>query len=276
MQAPAPAVKRSAATAFKGSGCSASGTAYERQIAAVCRLAKSPHHSQPLCTQTDDDLAGSGAGIDIKLNWWSSCDIGVEAKRPTPDWMQMKLVASASGSYVGVVGGKIPEASRLIFNQVLSTLTLFGGKTPPFLLGDITYSDWTALKASSSDFKDVYIPCASATIAALYRAKGCQYIQVAGKGLYHTGEDVCGFGVPLFVCDQQVRVRIKVHGRCNARGFASLSITAAAQPVSLASLVASPYSLDSAAALPLAAGLPLAALPLAALPLPLPQSMLDI
>jgi hypothetical protein len=235
----------------KGSGCSASGTAYERQIAAVCRSAKSPHNELPLCSQTDAELAGSGAGIDIKLNWRSVGDIGVEAKRPTPDWMQMKLIKSADGSYVGVAGGKIPEASRLIFNAVLASLTLFGGKTPPFLLGDITYSDWTKLKAASTDFKDVYIPCGSDTIAALYKAKGCQYIQVAGKGLYHTGIDVCDFGVPAFVCDQQLRVRIKVHTRSTARGFASLSITAAAQPVSLSLLTASPYSLDSTGKLPL-------------------------
>lgn len=247
--AQAVSVKALRSTA-KGARCSASGTAYERQIAAVCRLATLPN-GMPLCSQTDADLAGSGAGIDIKLNWLSTGDIGVEAKRPTPDWMQMKLIAGLNGTYVGVAGGKIPEASRLIFNQVLSALTLFGGKTPPFLLGDITYSDWTKLKATSSDFKDVYIPCGSDTIAALYKAKGCQYIQIAGKGLYHTGIDVCGFGVPAFVCDQQVRIRIKVHGRCTARGFASLSIMAAAQPVSLPGLTASPYSLDSACRLPL-------------------------
>ena len=89
----------------KGARCSASGTAYERQIAAVCRLATLPNGT-PLCSQTDADLAGSGAGIDIKLNWLSTGDIGVEAKRPTPDWMQMKLIAGLDGAYVGVAGGK--------------------------------------------------------------------------------------------------------------------------------------------------------------------------
>jgi hypothetical protein len=195
-------------------------------------------------------LGGSGADIDIKLNWKAAHDIGVEAKRPTPDWMQMKLTKDAAGNWVGVKSPKIPEASKRIFETIIGTQVLFGGKTAPFLLDDIKYEDWTAFKKANPEFKDVYIDCSADTISSLYREKGCQYIQISGKGLYHTGADVCMFGVPYFSCEQRVRIRIKVHTRCTGRGFASLSITAAAQPVSLKTLIASPYSLDALEKLP--------------------------
>jgi hypothetical protein len=64
-------------------------------------------------------------------------------------------------------------------------------------------------------------------------------------------DDICGFGVPYFKCTQRIRIRIKVHSRSGAGGFASLSITAAAQPVNLKEIVASPYSLDTLDKVPL-------------------------
>jgi hypothetical protein len=57
--------------------------------------------------------------------------------------------------------------------------------------------------------------------------------------------------VPYFKCEQRIRIRIKVHSRSGAGGFASLSITAAAQPVNLKNIAASPYSLDALEKVPL-------------------------
>jgi len=229
----------------RGSQCSVSGAIYEEKIAAVCRKVKSPHMVVPLCTHMIGCSAGSGPEIDIKLNWKAPGDIGVEAKRPTPDWMQMKLIKGATGAWVGVKNPKIPASAQRLFEQIIGRRVLYNGKTPPFLMRKITHADWLLAKAAEPDFKDEYISCEQETISNLYKLKGCQYIQVSGKGLYHTGEDTCGFGVPYFKCTQRIRIRIKVHSRSGAGGFASLSITAAAQPVNLKEVVASPFSLDT-------------------------------
>lgn len=236
----------------KGTNCSVSGGKYERDIAVICRLLHSPYMNIPLCTQTDEELGGSGAGIDIRLNWQAVRDIGIEVKRPTPDWMQMSLKQNETGSWVGSKKAKIPKEAQRIFEDIIGSTELYEGKTPPFLLRKLKYSDWVAIKSASPEFKDdVYIKCPSNTIARLYKEKGCQYIQISGKGLYHTGEDTCRFGVPFFCCDQRIRIRIKVHHESDRHGFASLSITAAAQPTTLSSLDTSLYSLDSSNKLPI-------------------------
>jgi len=174
----------------------------------------------------------------------------VEAKRPTPDWMQMKVRKNEAGLWVGVDGAKIPAESKRLFETVLGTTTLFNGKTPTFLERSVTHEEWVAIKKAEPDFNDQYIACEPTTIADLYKAKKCAYIQVDGKGLYHTGEDVCGFNVPYFTCAQRIRIRTKIHATCNAAGYASLTVTAAAQPVCLKDLVPSPFSLDTASLLP--------------------------
>ena len=240
---------RSASVTRKGAECSKSGKEYEVKIARICKKVHSPHLDTPLNTQEEGTLGGCGAEIDIKLNWKKDADIGVEAKRPTPDWMQLKL-RKEGGSWVGVKDPKIPVESKRIFEKIIGEENLFGGKTPTFLERSVTYNEWTAIKKETPEFKDTYIECDNSTIADLYKAKDCQYIQVDGKGLYHTGEDVCEFGVPLFECKQRIRIRLKVHATKTKKGNASLSVTAAAQPVDLKKLERSPFSLDSLDKLP--------------------------
>ena len=138
----------------------------------------------------------------------------------------------------------------MIFETIIGAANLFSGKTPTFLEHPVTHSEWTAIKKETPEFKDTYIPCGDNTISQLYKAKGCQYIQVDGKGLYHTGEDTCDFGVPYFECPQRVRIRLKVHTRSNKKGHMCLSVMAAAQPTKLKDLKASTYSLDAVAKLP--------------------------
>jgi hypothetical protein len=233
-----------------GAGCSVSGKNYEIKIAKTCTAVRSPYMESAFNTQELNTLGGSGADIDIKLNWRSEGDIGVEAKRPTPDWMQMKLYKNKEGAWVGVGAGKIPPVSKTVFETIIGAANLFGGKTPTFLDHPVTHAEWTAIKKETPEFKDTYISCGNNTISQLYKAKGCQYIQVDGKGLYHTGEDTCEFGVPYFECPQQIRIRLKVHTRSNKKGYMCLSVMAAAQPVKLKNLTASKYSLDTAAKLP--------------------------
>jgi hypothetical protein len=96
----------------------------------------------------------------------------------------------------------------------------------------------------------MYIDIPNDTISKLYKAKGCHYIQISDYGLYHLGEDICDFGVPEFIVDQQIRIRIKVHSRKNTKGFCHLSVTAACQPKQIKQLTRSKYSLDHVNTLP--------------------------
>lgn len=231
--------------ASKGAGCSVAGGKYERQIAAVCRVLLSPHTLVSLCTQKDEELGGCGADIDIKLNWLVSGDVGLEAKKWSPDWMQCSIHKSG-GSWIGSEKAKIPGGCKRIFESLINGCDLYKGSVP--LLKHADEAAWKKYKKDNPELtRDQYFNCDSDTISRLYREKGCHYIQVGnGFGLYHTGDDVCGFGVPYFECKQRIRIRIKIHEKGK-----SLSFTAAAQPISKKGLTASPYSLDSADKLPL-------------------------
>lgn len=88
-------------------------------------------------------------------------------------------------------------------------------------------------------------------ISKLYQAKGCHYIQISnGYGLYHLGNDICAFDVPLFIVEQQLRIRTKIHTRRNKKGFCNLSVTIACQPKDISKLELSKYSLDDENKLP--------------------------
>ena len=238
-------------TKRRGAGCSASGNKYELDIAKICRQVRSPYISIPLCTSEESDLGGSGSGTDIPLNWKAERDVGCEAKHgSTPDWMQMSLKLAADGRRVSSQRAKIPLECRTIFENIIENRTLYGGKVPPFEERNITQEEWAIIKKNNPEFADTYILCDTNTISQLYKARGCVYIQIYGKGLFHTGEDPCNFDVPYFTCPQQIRIRTKVHQAKNSKGFMQLSVMAAAQPVDFASIPKSPFSLDSLDTLP--------------------------
>jgi hypothetical protein len=69
--------------------------------------------------------------------------------------------------------------------------------------------------------------------------------------LYHLGTDVCGFDVPLFETEQQLRIRTKIHARKNKKGFCALSVIIACQPKKIKQLQPSKYSLDNKSKLPI-------------------------
>jgi hypothetical protein len=152
--------------------------------------------------------------------------------------------------WIGSSKNKIPDASKRVFEEIISNITLFNGKIPPFMLKDITHEEWINIKNETTDFKDIYINCSSDTIMKLYSKKCCSYIQISEKGLYHLGNDICDFKVPAFICDQRLRVRTKIHERKNKKGFCKLSVTIACQPKNINNLVNSKYSLDNQMTLP--------------------------
>ena len=224
------AEKAARKAAPKGAGCSSSGLKYEQEVAESLRNSKL--NGVPLSCS---DPAGSSAGNDLTLTIEGYEPIGIEVKRPTPDWMQVRLSYSESQGTWAVdpdaPRSKIPPQCREIFSQSLGEQELWDGKVPSFLQQPVLYEDWVEEK--SGVFEDYYFDCSDSLISELYGTKGCPYIQVANKGLYSLQEDPLALGVPSFRCTQRVRIRVKVHGRTSKQGlYASLSVTAAAQPVS--------------------------------------------
>lgn len=140
------------------------------------------------------------------------------------------------------------EAKRM-FTKFMDDVTLFNGKIPPFETTKITHQEWVKIKKNTDLYNDHFFDVPNDAIRKAYAAKKCQYIQISnGFGLFHLGNDLCNFKVPIFAFEQQIRVRTKVHTRVNKKGFCDLSITAALQPKSLSAV--SPFSLDDKAKLP--------------------------
>ena len=239
-------------TKEKGSLCSISGKKYELAVYNIVK--KTKLNGIEFNTQIETDLGGCSSKNDIECNMKEAMarDISIEIKKlKTPDWMQCCLkYDEINKKWIGSKRNKIPEASKTVFEDLISTLTLFNGKIPPFMLKNITHEEWVKIKRETTDFNDVYIDCPSDTIMKLYGKKGCSYIQISDKGLYHLGDDICDFKVPAFVCEQQLRVRTKIHKRKNKNGFCDLSVTVACQPKNINNLVSSEFSLDNRMKLP--------------------------
>jgi len=49
-------------------------------------------------------------------------------------------------------------------------------------------------------------------ISKIYSSKGCQYIYIETDGLFHTGNDICEFGVPYFQSTHKIVLRINSKG----------------------------------------------------------------
>lgn len=235
---------------IRGSGCSASGKNYERvvyDIVKICHI-----NNNRFNTQSVTDLGGCGAHNDIECNLFGERDVAIEIKKAnTPDWMQCSLkYDNVCKQWKGSMNNKIPDKSKHIFESLIRNTQLFNGRVPPFMNINMTHEEWMMLKKSTSDFNDYYMKCHNTTISNLYRQKGCYYIQISDKGLYHLGNDICMFGVPEFICEQQLRIRTKIHTKRNSKGFCKLSVTIACKPVNIKKMKSSNYSLDDVMRLP--------------------------
>ena len=234
----------------KGSNCSVKGRDYELKIHGIVKQCKLG--DQFFNTQKDTELGGCSAANDIECNLLSERDVSIEIKKSkTPDWMQCSLTYDKDlNKWVGSANAKIPAESRDLFEKLISGVELFNGKIPPFMHKPMTHAEWIKAKESTDDFSDAYIDCPSDTISKLYAAKGCSYIQISEKGLYHLGEDKCKFQVPQFEVGQQLRVRTKIHTRSNSKGKCVLSVFVACQPKNINELAESSCSLDDVSKLP--------------------------
>ena len=238
--APAPAVAR-------GSRCSVSGRRYETHVWNIVQRCADVSGWVPLAGDGARLGGGSSHAHDLQIAWRGQ-RVPIELKRSfkVPDWGQAILERRDDGRWAVKKDNPVIQSALDVWQQDAGEDVLWDGRTPSFLDNDITHATWLNEKHA---FKDAYLDVDSKAIADYYADKGVAYIQVGrGAGLYHTGEDVCGFGVPEFVCEQRIRIRIKVHTRKNKAGHCRLSVTAALQPARL--LPDSPYSLDSTATLP--------------------------
>ena len=235
----------------KGYMCSVSGNNYEKEIYNITK--KCYINNKPFNTQKEEELAGSSSKNDIECNFIKEKDIGIEAKKyKTPDWMQCSIkYNNETQMWEASKNGKIPIECREIFNNLINNINLYDGEIPPFMEREITHQEWIKIKEETNKWNDKYIDIPSDIISKLYQAKGCNYIQISdGYGLFHLGNDICNFDVPLFDIEQQIRIRTKIHTTKNKKGFCSLSVTIACQPKNILKLIPSKYSLDNKDKLP--------------------------
>ena len=241
----------------KGSQCSVSGKKYELQVFDVVKNCRIQGSRRKFNSQKRNELGGCSSKNDLECNYLGRRDVPIEIKKSnTPDWMQSTLVFDKNDRcWKCTEKSKIPSESRDIIHQIMKDKIrekniIFNGKIPSFIDHKITHQQWLEIKKNTEDFNDQYFECPNNTISELYAKKGCYYIQISNKGLYHLGTDICGFNVPYFECEQQIRIRIKVHTRLNKNGFCNLSVTLACQPKNIKNLKKSPFSLDNKENLP--------------------------
>jgi hypothetical protein len=107
------------------------------------------------------------------------------------------------------------------FTSLIGDYVPFNGKVPSFFKGDKSFETWITEKHL---FKGEYIPVGNDAVTMYYSNKGSKYIYIETKGLYHTGEDPCAFGVPLFLANTRVRIRCKQHGKSSVPGSVMASL----------------------------------------------------
>lgn len=219
------------------------GRIYEKQVYQICNKIVNPKGGL-FCTMKEKDI-GKLLSKDIECNYSGIRDVGIEIKKHlAPDWMQMSIYKEKEDVWISKGSVKIPHESRNILEAILYGNKLYS-EEPPFIKKRITHEEWIKYRPN---FQDIYLSCPSKTISEIYRAKKCQYIQVSDYGLYHTGEDVCDFGVPYFECDQRLRIRVKIHktrvSYGKNKGNMIASVIASPQPCNIKQLDKSPYTLD--------------------------------
>lgn len=148
------------------------------------------------------NTAGSNKHLnDIRIPFMES-HIDVEVKQ---------TIKAEFGQKCAIVKEGILTIPDPLFQDCIAHTELFNGHIPPFLQkSGITFPEWDSV---AELFRDENYHAPSSVISQFYKRKGNSYIQIRDYGLYHTGEDIAGFGVPEFKCPTFLRVRCKRHGK---------------------------------------------------------------
>ena len=234
----------------KGLLCSINGNKYEKEIYNIINKCKIDNIL--FNTQKENELGGSSNKNDIICNYINKNIFGIEIKKyKSPDWMQCSIKYNNDKKIWESTNCKNTKECQNIFNDLINNINIYDGDIPPFMINPITYIEWVNIKKETNKWNDIYIKIPSDIIRKLYYEKGCKYIQISnGYGLYHLGEDICNFDVPIFDIEQQLRIRTKIHSTCNKKGFCVLSVMIACQPINIKNLIKSKYSLDDINKLP--------------------------
>jgi hypothetical protein len=145
-----------------------------------------------------NDTAGAGHGNDIAVIYQER-NIGIEAKNK----------GAFEGGGTKLTHNQIAWVTDSFLKPVIDMVNPYDGRIPSCLAGtDRSLATWNKEK---NEFKDMYVDMPETSISDYYRTKGSQYIQVEGKGLYHTGEDPMNLGVPLFSVSTRLRIRLTKH-----------------------------------------------------------------
>ena len=177
------------------SKCLHNGMAYEAQISNT--LKRLQYMNQPILV---GQTAGSKGVCDIPIKI-GNIKTGIEAKNLGAfEGGCKKLYPTADGMQI---------TEDCIHKTIIDNRQLYGGAILPWNAGKRTPADWA--EAEHIFKPDIYIDAPRQSIAEYYELKGANYIQVEGFGLYHTGNDVLGMGVPKFECDVKLRIRSTKH-----------------------------------------------------------------
>lgn len=176
-------------------GCLSSGIQYELKIASI--LSKIKYKNQKLNMHQTTAAAGHDNDIMFTINEKS---YGIECKN--------KGAFEGGGRVMKVNNGKLCVHDNSLINVLYGNYIPFNGNIPGFLGEDKTTKTWMDQKHI---FSDEYIQVESTAISNYYKTKGSSYIQIEGKGLYHTGDDILELDVPLFQGSTRLRIRTTKH-----------------------------------------------------------------
>jgi hypothetical protein len=233
--------------------CSINGKAYENKIWENCVKLKTKYNEN-FCKIEKNQLGGCSNRHDI-VCYYNKKNINIEIKKfNSPDWTQMTLYP-IKGKWKAKYNSRIPNLSKKLLENLINNNKKVFNKIPKFYNQKITHIQWNKIKQKNSNFNDIYIDCPSDIISKLYKYKGCHYIQISKYGLYHLGNDICNFNVPLFECQTRLRIRVKIHCRQikvgKNMGKLRASVVVSARPKCLYRVKKSDYSLDDLDRIPL-------------------------
>ena len=246
----------------KGKLIAESGLNYELEVYELLKnIYVSPageYFRYDLNTQDVKEITNTNKKHDLVCNYFISEDskcrkIPIELKKyRTPDWSQISIEYDEHNKcWVPHSTSKVCKANKDLLAPFIKNMSMYNNKNPIFYSKTFKVAEWGKYKEENPDLvKDYYIDIPNDTIKKLYANTGCYYIQVSdGYGLYHLGNDIYGFGVPEFICEQVLRIRVK---RCGTRrGNVRLKLVMSPQPKNQCSkLPKSPYSLDNIDKLP--------------------------
>ena len=219
-----PLTKTNICHSSRGKKCLQNGISYEQKI--LLKLSMISYKNYPIQIQHKSGGATMNADIQLQVG---DILIQIEAKN--------KGAFEGGGKTMKLHNGRLSCPNGSIHSIILDGYTPWSGRIPSFLKGDKSLRTWNCEKFF---FRDEYRRIAPDVISQYYYKKNIHYIQVEGKGLYHTGNDILQLGVPLFECRARLRIRCKQHSSSSMPSSVQASFT-----FDRRSLDTSPYDIES-------------------------------